>query len=421
MIGLTAGVRQQVVRRWEVGVAEWRTFDPWVKALLAGFLLMTALPRASSYTPGALGYGLVVVLLLLALVAIPSPRVRRSPMGSLPELLALGLGAWCLVSVSWGEGDRVLEALVAALAVLAAYVPWRALRAVEPGARPQFLGWLCAAGTVGSLIAAFPVTWTAHPRPFVLRPGLPMGGASNSAVGLLLLAGGLLMLARVDPACRRLWWALALVDVVLIFQSYSRVAWAMLIAAVVILLVRRPRRRWWAATAVCAVVPAAAILQVRLRGAKAFGPGVRTESALAAVQGWGESPVSLVVGMGSGGMWRWIEEEVRWRSHDLPETLLRDRPWGEVLYHAHSTYLALAVERGLLGLVLFVGLLGSVVLASWRAVSRRSVLFAPAVVLLLSVPAMIFELYLLRGFPSAVLWWTAAWVLMGVDQREGLS
>ena len=84
-----------------------------------------------------------------------------------------------------------------------------------------------------------------------------------------------------------------------------------------------------------------------------------------------------------------------------------DSPWGLVLYHAHSTYLEALVEYGLVGLVLLLVVLGLVVRRCVREIRQRGELSLVAVALLLSLPAMLVELYLFRGFVTGFLWWAA--------------
>lgn len=85
--------------------------------------------------------------------------------------------------------------------------------------------------------------------------------------------------------------------------------------------------------------------------------------------------------------------------------LQHDSPWGQVLYHAHSTYLEALVEYGIVGLVLLLVVLSFVVRRCSREIRRRGDLMLVAVALLLSLPAMLVELYLFRGFVTALLWW----------------
>lgn len=402
----------------DAGMASWATFAPWTRWGLVGFGVITALPLTSSYTPGALGYGMVFVALVLALLAIPGPSPDPLGVGRRVGWVAVLLATWVVVSVLWGGGNPLLSALTATLAVLCGLVPWRALRALPATQRLGFFGWLCAAGSVGSLIAAFPMTWTAHPRLVVIRPGLPIGGASNNGVGLLLLAAGVLLLARADRRRRPLWLALAIADLLMVLQSVGRVAWAMALVVVVYLMVRRRWSRRAAVGVVAASVAVGAVLQHDVRGAKAFVDRSRPLAARRALHSWIESPETIIVGRGGGGTWHWMDTEVAWREHALPGTFQQPSRWGDLLYHAHSTPLALLVERGLVGLGLFGVVTWAVARAAITVVRRADELHVVAVILLLSLPAMLVELYLLRSFPSAVLWWAAVWLILARPRLE---
>lgn len=407
------------VTGWGAFVQGGRSLEPMAKTAAIGFGVMCAVPPASSYSPGAAGYATIFVLLAVGGLWISEKGSPNTCRIGWIECLALGLGMWLVLTLAWGDGAIMPAAMAVVLAVMAAAVPWLLLRSSSSDPTHVF-GYACAAGTVGSVFAALPMTWLLHPYPLVLRPGLPIGGASNNAVGFILLLSGALLMAKVDRSARLVWLALGLTDVLLVVQSMSRAGWLLTTAFVVIMVGRRLRARWVTAAIAALGALVVAVLQYGLRGGGVFTDSTRVGASATALVEWGRTPLTMIVGRGPGSVWPWMEEEVAWRSHELPSTYLRDVVGGQVLYHAHSTLLALLVEHGIIGLVIFVVLLWNLCRCAVVIVRCRNSLDILAIGFLLSVPAMFVELYLLRSFPSAVLWWTAAWYLsraMPADQK----
>ena len=110
-------------------------------------------------------------------------------------------------------------------------------------------------------------------------------------------------------------------------------------------------------------------------------------------------------------MWPWLALERGDPGDGFDGPLQYDGPWGAVLYHAHSTYLELLVEYGIVGLVLLLVVLGFVVRRCVREIRRRGELELVAVAILLALPAMLVETYLVRGFVSAFLFWCCVMVV----------
>lgn len=392
----------------------WQGLDLPAQLAVLVFALVTAIPSASNYSPGWQGYVMILAVLLVGGVlliwghpAIPSPNTI--------ECLAAALGAWLLASCLWGS-SVLIGGFAAALSVLCAVVPWLVLR-VSTSDGVNILGFASAAGTLGSLWAAGPMTWMAHDRFVVFRPGLPIGGASNNGVGLVLLAAAALMMAKIDRRARPVWVVIVVLDLMVVVQSVSRVGFAMALALGVLGVLRRrlAGREVWVVTVACVVLMAA--VQLTIRGPSAFADDIRAQAAGHSLAAWADNPVSLLFGQGAGTVWPWMREELAWRHHSLPPSYVRESPWGEVLYHSHSTFLAVLVERGWVGFVLLICFVFVFVVCAHPCVRARGPLEMPALVLLLSLPAMLFELYLLRSFPSAMLWWLTAWLVIDRSPR----
>lgn len=398
-------------------VGLWRDSDPLVRVAVVAVGVMTAVPLASSYSPGRLGYGLIFAVLMSSVIAMAGQHLNLREVGPAATLAAV-LGGWLLLSALGGGDHRLIGLFAVSLAILSAVVPWQVLRR-DPGDRVVLIGLVSAAGTLGSAWAAGPMTWTAHPRLWVPRPGLPIGGASNNSVGLLLLIAGLLVMARADRRGRPIWLVLACVDVYLVVQSVSRAGMIMLLALGAFAVRRVSGSRRLAIALVGSGIAVMIAVMIQVRGVIYLGDGLRGETSMHALQAWAETPVSIVFGTGICSVWPWMVEELAWRSHRLPDTYLRQSETGEILYHAHSTYLAVLVELGLVGLLLLGAFTAVVAASALKVLQRREPLELVGLAVLLSLPAMLFELYLLRSFVSSMIWWLSVWVLVERWPRAG--
>lgn len=399
----------------------WRSLDAVGRAAVLVFAVICAVPPVTNYSPGGSGYGLVLAALVVGGYVLSGHWTLPKRLGRL-EVVAGLLCLWLALSTLWGDGEYIFRAVPVAMTALCAVVPWAVMRSTTSH-RADLLGWVCAGGTLGTLVAAFPMTWLFHPRLVVIRPGLPIGGASNNAVGLLILLAGTLMMARADSRCRAFWLALAALDVVMIAQSFSRVGWALLLIFVVLAAPRSSKWRAAASGAAAAVLVAMGLLQYWFRGEHALTDGVRWNAASSALGTWSASVWTLMFGAGQSGVWQWMAEEVAWSSKGEPGSFLRVSDHGLNLYHAHSTYLAILVEQGVLGFSILLVVLMLVGVTAMRAANSKGRVRLVALALLLSFPAMLVELYLLRSFPSAFLWWFVVWVLIDAEagRRKGVD
>ncbi|WP_409283602.1 O-antigen ligase family protein [Pseudomonas protegens] len=86
-------------------------------------------------------------------------------------------------------------------------------------------------------------------------------------------------------------------------------------------------------------------------------------------------------------------------------------PWGDVVYYAHSFYLQLWFEYGIVGFVLFVLLLGSALLKAWRLRADLAARVALAT-LVFALVAMVSEISSVFSRPS--LSWIVLWLPIGL-------
>lgn len=314
--------------------------------------------------------------------------------------LALGL---VRAAAHW---DTALAATL--LAVLAFASPWALLRMLSSRRARQALVVMMGGAVVGSAVTA----WLVPPvlgHGIHWRPGLPIGGASNNVVGLTLALAGTVAGARMWPQQRWMWRVLAVVSGLLIVQSLSRAGWLLALVIVIVVLLSHPRvsSRWGLPVGgVVAVVTLTDL--VRRRGLSLFIDQARWDNAITGLDAWSGSVGTMIFGLGPARLWPWLALERGRPGEQMSSPMQHDSPWGEVLYHAHSTYLEALVEYGIVGIVLLLVVLGIVVRRCVREIRRRGDLMLVAVALLLSLPAMLVELYLFRGFVTAFLWWAAA-------------
>ena len=376
-------------------------------------LVLCAVPPATNFGPGMGGYVLTVLVLVLLGVWLHD----RHDQGMSLSRVELGAGAalfgWVLLSVvrSGPLWDTALAAV--ALAMFAAACPGILSRRVTREDLRSAVVLMCGAAIIGSAAAAWLVPLLMG-EGWVRRPGLPIGGASNNAVGLSLALAGALVGARRWPAQRVIWWLLALVSALLIVQSMSRAGWILGL----VVLVAAIQLRWrWRARRVLVLGGAVAVLGVgqlmRMRGQSFFIDSARTDNAAVGLEAWASSPLSAVFGHGSMQVWPWLASERAWARADVSGSMQHETPWGTVLYHAHSTYLGVLVEQGLVGLLALLVVLALVARRCVVEIRGGGDLALVAVAVLLALPAMVVELYIFRGFVSAFLWWAAA-IAVGV-------
>lgn len=361
------------------------------------------MPPATNVTPGTVGYAFVLVVLSTMALWLLGLRAVATPWSRLEVTAVAVLCGWIGLGVPRAGVEWDAAIVTTLLALVALACPWALARGVTADRLAVTVIAMCGAAAVGSAVAAWvaPVLTGAGVH---LRPGLPLGGASNNAVGLMIALAGVLAGAKRWPAYRWAWWAVAFVAVILVLQSVSRAGWFLV---VVVLLAAAALHREWSWRRVGAVtipvMTVGAMILLWLRGPRAFVDTARIDNAAVALDAWSSSPGSIIVGLGPMRVWPWLAAE----RDGVGPSRQHDSSWGDTLYHAHSTYLGVLVEHGLVGLALLVLVLALVIARCVREIRARGDLALVAVALLVSLPAMLVELYLFRSFVSAFLWWAA--------------
>lgn len=388
-------------------ISWWGALDRPVQVVLVAVLVLCALPPATNVSPGMDGYALMLVVLTVVSLWLREWPVVAAPLSFVETLAVGGLIGWVALGVLRADDLWDVALVATLLAALALACPWALARRVRADELVTALIGLCAAAVLGSVVAAWVVPMVTGHWAW-LRPGLPLGGASNNSVGLTLALAGSLAGARRWPALRRYWWAVAALAGLLLIQSVSRAGWVM--ALVVLVAAAQLHRQWdprrvGAAGLAVTVVAVAGL--VRLRGPGFLMDAARWDNTVRGLDAWWNSPGSVLVGHGSLRVWPWLATERDWAAQGVSGTMMHDGPWGRLLYHAHSTYADVLVEHGLVGLALLLTVLWLVCQRCIREIRQRGALALVAVAVLLALPAMVVELYLLRSFPSALLWWVA--------------
>lgn len=361
------------------------------------------MPPATNVSPGPEGYALVLVVLTVLALWLRTERPVATPLAGVEVAAVAGLFVWVGLGVIRGGAEWDAALVTTLLALVVMVCPWALARVVTTEQLRSTVVLMCGAAVLGSAVAAWTIPALVGPG-WQLRPALPLGGASNNAVGLMIGLAGTLVAAQWWPQHRWVGRAVALLAVLLVAQSVSRAGWGMVI---VVLLAAAAFHRHWSWQRVGAVtLPVVVVVGgvlVALRGSRAFVDTARIDNAAVALDAWSSSLGSVLVGLGPMRVWPWLAAE----RDGVGPSLKHDSSWGDTLYHAHSTYLGVLVEHGLVGLVALLVVLALVIRRCVREIRARGDLALVAVALLVSLPAMLVELYLFRSFVSAFLWWAA--------------
>ena len=390
---------QQVVILEPVGITAWLLGA--VPALLVGLVLLPWMAGRQALFRGSRWVGIAAAA-MFGWAAIRSFGVSRCLLTRAGEPFEKCLPEW----VAWVP---LLQA------VMTAGIAWLLVAAVPPRLLNRWLVALASAVAVGTTVAL--VRALIHPRGFN-RLGSGLGGPAVLSVALVLAAVLLVAAARVT---RRRRWPLLLGAVwlaVLVVLTFSRAGIAVaLFAAIVLALVGRVRTTsrglLLGGGVVLAVVVAAGVLFPDLSGRLlTLGDPDRAATTRISLEFWGEDLGRILAGSGTARVWPWfsVDADLLWASENGLYGM--DGMSGEILGHAHSTFLTVLVEHGVIGVGLLLGLMAA---TYWAAIRSRGdepwrwgLITAIAV-----VPAFFFDTYLFRNPGTSFIWWLV--VLAGLS------
>lgn len=161
------------------------------------------------------------------------------------------------------------------------------------------------------------------------------------------------------------------------------------------------------------VAAVAVVWMGQLRGVGLVDHG-RTQTWQVAWQSITDSPASILFGKGYGVMWPWFATE----SGQVPGAshALRVTGYGVSLPHAHNTVVQIGAELGLVGTVLALASLVAVVVYCLHGIG--GVHGAMSLAVLVTFPGLVLDTYLVKNFPTSLMWWTVAISVAVLMSRE---
>lgn len=312
----------------------------WLRVGLLWLVIgMAVMPAGPSLNPGKpFQYVLGFSLYLPALISLARPQQAlafwRQPL--VPAVLALL--AWGCLSLLWSGTERRDDEIARNLSIAVFLYAWFRGTGNDEDVIRRLLT-TCA--FVLAAVAAVAIAWyQLYPNPDARVAGF--GVMSNANLAAAAMGAALLWLSVWRTTDRRMRIAKAIAWTVLavfVLLTYTRSAWAAMFASLFTLALTRHRRQWRAGVMVAGVGVACALLYLPalIQRGWSLRPAI--------MQGaWELFRVHPVLGMGQGS-----------------DFLI---PAGkEVLTHAHNLFSQLAIELGLVGLVLWSGI--------WLAVAWR--------------------------------------------------
>lgn len=390
----------------------------------------TAFPPPGSKVTGfiPLTAGLLVWGLLVWRVTRPGLRAMFSEMTRAAWLglaAATALFGYAMISTQFrdqvilvGSSRTVTEVptgytlmpLVSGL--LAVWSSLVTVAAIPRHARLAAMWWVSA--------ALVPITLLGWWRTYLLGGGLRLwtqaGGAAVYPV-LLMVALAVAVAALVRHHRPRLSLVLVLCHVVMLLLTGSRGALLMMALFAVLALVRLRHHTGlgarlaglpvWSQLLVGLVV-VLAVVSSPLTGRLGDNPGYRMLTWRVGVDALGTHPDRWLFGLGSGTIWPWFAYESTWQPVPWRSRLVS--PFGETLYHAHSLYLGVLAELGLVGLALLTVVVFLLVIRWIRGEGATAAVLASAVCACLV--GFAFDTYLFKSFPISWVWWLAAFAVL---------
>ncbi|QCV87582.1 O-antigen ligase family protein [Acidipropionibacterium jensenii] len=424
----SGGTRTQRIRD---AAADWRHWLP-IVALTALMVIETFfdLRRAPTPSPWLWNSYFFVYYIgtVICLMLWPRPATTFSRPGSTIVLSGTALMVYALVSASITPRPYVSYTVIprsyltvpilTALATL--LLATAIIRVLPPGPLHRVLWWPAAATIVCSFLQ-WPRSAAVHGS---ARLATGMGGSAVVHVPLMLAAG--VTMAAALAGWRR-WWSLGLaaLGVLAVVLTGSRAGvMCMLLAGVVIALQWLRSRRAWIGAGVVVVVAAILVTAVPVLH-RLFNPidELRAKNLDTSLTFWASTPTHILIGVGSGRLWPWYAFD----SHLLrtPWRGMVTTHWGPALNSAHSTFLQVLVELGLVGCLLLapVIIVPVVVLVrrlwpSLRRHARPDPEDVILVALVATIGAFLLDTYLLKNYGASLWWWLVA---LGALRRRPTS
>jgi O-antigen ligase len=273
----------------------------------------------------------------------------------------------------------------------------------------------CAAITLVALVygivALFPQLGfreevAADPSFGVLRLAGPLAGPTTLpalfVVGISYLLCGI---GKVRESFLAILLSCVLVSAILL--SGSRAGLLALLALGILVVVRRVTFRARLALLVSVVIAGVIIFQFALpERLLDFEDNLRLITYQRSLEAWRVNASTIFFGQGYGQLWPWYIHDVhlalgesRWYAYFV------DTPFGRMLQHAHSTFLGILAELGLLGFCLLALALAAQIVPVVRSAGkfRTSWLLAPGI--LASLVVLMFDTLLFKTFTLSAVWW----------------
>lgn len=393
-----AGLMQLVGLRRPVPGFEWLSVE------LLGFtlIMLATLPwlwrrRGELSRWGWLLMGAFVALIGYALLSVlvnPVPQVTTSEVFDvsrtwvvLPFLTGLVTMGAAVGLVLAAEARLRLTIVATACAVLlvTAVISWPRQAAIHRSERlATAMAGSATVHAVLLLVAAFAFglfldRW--HPRVALVLGGFATLGllATESRAGLLALAS---------------WVILVVIGRFLGGRAHPLKLWPLWVAGAILMV------------ALFAFGP--------LRRMVSFGDPKRAENLESALNIWTRSPETIARGTGAGQVWPWYAFDAG--AVPVPGDGIQNTAWGDVLISPHSTVLAVLVELGLVGALLFGSSVVALMGVLWSSRRHPSRLLLPAA-LVASLVAFLFDTYLLKNFGVSLWWWLFATIVVTRSPR----